>query len=209
MAPAPINPDPAPDAGHSDPAPETTAGGQVEDMVLVARIRQGDRAAANELTKRYWDAICRFCESFLSSRAEAEDVAQDTFAVLTSEDKLPEGAVRPWLYKVARNRCLDILRRHQRSPTHNRPIRTGFDAALPSSGPATKAARLERHELIRAIISGMPEEYRSVLILKFYEGLSREEMATALGVSEQTVKGRLVRASEYLEEQLRQITGSS
>lgn len=181
----------------------------VSDEQLVAQLRAGRSAAADELVRRYRPAIVRFCESYLADHAGAEDVAQDTFATLTDASKLPEGAIKPWLYKVARNRCLDILRRHQRSPTRDHKIRTGFDAPHRTSGPRTKAARTERQELIRSIISNMPEDYRSVLMLKFYEGLSREEMAAALGVSEATVKGRLVRASEYLEEQLRKISGSA
>ncbi|MEP0845698.1 MAG: sigma-70 family RNA polymerase sigma factor [Phycisphaerae bacterium] len=181
----------------------------LSDEQLVEQLRAGRSGAADELARRYWPAIVRFCDSYLGDHAGAEDVAQDTFATLTDASKLPEGAIRPWLYKVARNRCLDILRRHQRSPTHDHKIRTGFDAPQRTSGPRTKAARTERQELIRSIISSMPEDYRSVLVLKFYEGLSRDEMAAALGVSEATVKGRLVRASEYLEEQLRKITGSA
>ena len=82
------------------------------------------------------------------------------------------------------------------------------DAARPASGPATQAAKRERSQIIRAIIDAMPEDFRSVLILKYYENLSRTEMAAALDISEQAVKGRLVRASQYLEDELRRVTGS-
>ncbi|MCG8409027.1 MAG: sigma-70 family RNA polymerase sigma factor [Phycisphaerales bacterium] len=176
------------------------------DEALMEGLRAGERGCAEELSTRYWEAIHRFCLSYLNDNALAEDVAQDIFTKLIHVEDLPTGAVKPWLYKVARNRCLDILRRHQRSPTHNRPIRTGFDAAKDTAGPRTRMAREERREQIREIIEQMPEDYRSVLMLKHFEGFSRAEMAETLGVSEIAVKGRLVRASEYLREQLRGIT---
>jgi RNA polymerase sigma-70 factor (ECF subfamily) len=173
------------------------------DRDLLAMIRDGRHDAYQALTDRYWAAIHRYAASYLNDAARAEDVAQETFAKLTDGETLPDGDIKPWLYKVARNKCLDILRRWQRSPTHNRPIKTGFDIARQTAGPRTRMARDERRDLIRRLISEMPEDYRSVLTLKHFEGMSREEMAAVLDVTEQTVKGRLVRASEYLREQLR------
>jgi len=181
--------------------------GAKSDRELLALIREGRHDAYQALADRYWAAIHRYASSYLSDEARAEDVAQETFAKLTDGDTLPDGDVKPWLYKVARNRCLDILRRWQRSPTHNRPIKSGFDIARQTAGPRTRMARDERREMIRQLISEMPEDYRSVLTLKHFEGMSRAEMAAVLEVSEQAVKGRLVRASEYLRERLREISG--
>ncbi|MFQ5430435.1 MAG: RNA polymerase sigma factor [Phycisphaerae bacterium] len=175
----------------------------VDDEALIDRVRRGDADGASILTRRYWPAIHRFCATYLGDAHLAEDVAQETFAKLARLEELPTGSFKPWIYKVARNRCLDILRRHQRSPTHHRPIRTGFDVALSQSGPGTRAGRQERRELIREIIATMPADYRDVLTLKYFEGFSRAEIAESLETSEATVKGRLFRASEYLEEALR------
>lgn len=173
-----------------------------EDAALLASMRAGNEEAATRLSERYWPALYRFCLSYLADEPLAEDVTQETFAALSGTDNPPSGDVRPWLYKVARNRCLDILRRHDRSPTHHRPFRTGFDPSFSTAGPATRAANNERHEILRQVIASMPEEYRIVLMLKHIEGLSRIQIAEALEVSEPTIKGRLVRASEYLREEL-------
>lgn len=181
--------------------------GEISDRELLEQIRAGRHDAFHRLSDRYRPAIHRYAFSYLHDDARAEDVTQETFARLTATDALPDGDVKPWLYKVARNMCLDILRRWARSPTHNRPIRTGFDVARQTAGPRTRADRAERRELIRQIIADMPEDYRSVLMLKHFEGMSREEMATVLEITEIAVKGRLVRASEYLREQLRNISG--
>lgn len=181
--------------------------GEQSDGVLVEAIRAGRHDAYQQLCDRYRAAIHRYACGYLHDDARAEDVTQETFAKLTEPDTFPEGDVKPWLYKVARNKCLDILRRWQRSPTHHRNMRTGFDVARQTAGPRTRMAREERRELIRQIIDDMPEDYRSVLMLKHFEGMSRSEMAGVLEITEIAVKGRLVRASEYLREQLRNVSG--
>lgn len=175
--------------------------------MLLAALRQGsDTRCFDELVRRYRPALLRFCVSYLTDTARAEDVVQETFGKLTDGAALPEDALKPWLYRIARNRCLDILRRQQRSPTHHGRQRTGFDAPAPTAGPRTRMARAERRALIRQIVEQMPEEYRAVLMLKYFEGFSRAEIAETLGVSEAAVKGRIVRASEYLENRLREYT---
>ncbi len=182
---------------------------QSSDDELTAGLRAGDREAAAEVSRRYWEPINRYCGRYLGDTQLGEDVAQETFAKLLEGNALPEGALKPWLYKLARNRCLDILRRHQRSPTHHNRGQTGFDAGLSSAGPRTKAHRADRQRLLHNIILQMPEEYRAVLMLKFFEGLSRSEMAEALSVTEIAVKGRLVRATQALYEEMRKITESA
>jgi RNA polymerase sigma-70 factor (ECF subfamily) len=192
--------------GFTDRMPQEPSSQHVSDEALIERIRTGDGQAAGTLSQRYWDALTRFCASYMGSRAKGEEVVQECMARLTPRTELPTGPFRPWLYRIARNRCLDILRRQQRSPTYDRPIRTHFDKATSTMGPATRVARQERSELIRAIIENMPEEYKAVLLLKFFENLSRAEMAEVLEVSEAAVKGRLVRASEFLRTELAKIT---
>lgn len=178
-----------------------------EDLNLVERARAGSHEAFAALSDRYRAALHRYAASYLADDGRAEDVVQETLAKLACSDHTIDGAVKPWLYKVTRNACLDILRRWKRSPTHNRRINTAFDVARQTTGPRTRMAREERRELIRQLVSDMPEEYRSVLMLKHFEGMSRTEMATVLEVSEATIKGRLVRASAYLRDQLREISG--
>ncbi len=190
------------------PPPNSASRSTADDDTLMARLRAGELGAAAALTRRYWDAIWRFAANYLGDDTLAEDVTQDTFAKLLNPDTLPEAAVRPWLYKVARNRCLDIHRRHGRSPTHNRNIRTGFDAQTQTAGPQTRMNRDERQALIRQIIDQMQDDYRSVLMLKYFEGLSREEIAAALELTDAAVKGRLARASEALRAELARITGT-
>lgn len=147
-------------------------------------------------------ALVRFARSLLADPAAAEDVAQETLLRFQSAPP-PAGETRPWLYRIARNLCLDILRRRNMSPTRGARANSSPDPAADTAGPATRAAADDRREFIHRALEAMPNDYREVLILKHFEGLSREEIASVLELSEQAVKGRLVRASEYLREQLR------
>lgn len=179
----------------------------LSDLDLIGRLRAGDAAAGGLLADRYRAALIRFARSMLTSDVAAEDIAQETLVRLTREE-LPDGEPRPWLYRIARNLCLDMLRHRNASPTYGGQMPTGFDAAHATAGPATRASSSERSELIRRALDAMPEEYRSVLLLKHFESLSREEIATVLEISEASVKGRLVRGSEMLREELRKLTGT-
>jgi RNA polymerase sigma-70 factor (ECF subfamily) len=176
------------------------------EQELSDRLRQAHPQAVPEAVRRYRPPLLRYIGSYLRDPGRSEEVVQEVLGKLTDGSAAIEGAVRPWLYRVAHNRCLDILRRQQRSPTYNRPLRTGFDAPRQSTGAGTRVAREERRQLIRQIVDEMPEDYRSVLVLKYFEGFSREDIATTLGLTEAAVKGRLVRASQHLEEQLRKYT---
>lgn len=176
------------------------------DGDLVADLARDPGAALAAIQQRYSVALQRFAANLLRDATRAEDVVQETLGKLTQRVNHPQGELKPWLYRLTRNACLDILRKQQRSPTHNRPLRTGVDRARTTVGPGTRMVRAERRALIREIIDQMPDDYREVLLLKYFEGLSRVEIAGALAVSEQTVKGRLARASDHLETQLRQYT---
>lgn len=180
---------------------------KIPDEELAEQLRGGAEGALDELFRRYQPAIQRFCGRYLGDEALGEDVSQDTFARIAG-GVTPEGALRPWLYRVARNRCLDILRRRQISPTHGRPLKTGIDAIRASAGPGTRVAGAERDALLRELVHQLPDEYHSVLLLKFVGGLSRQEIAAALEVSEASVKGRLARGLEALQELVDRVTGS-
>lgn len=180
----------------------------LSDENLIERIRAGDTTAVAELAERYRTALHRFVENLLNDPACAEDLVQDVFTKLAAHSDLPHGSVRPWLYKVARNRAYDLLRRANRSPTAHR-LPTGIDAAQTATGVATRAAKQERDSLIRDIVSAMPDEYRDVVTLKYFENLSRDEIALVLDLTDAAVKGRLARGLEHLRTELRRLTGSS
>jgi RNA polymerase sigma-70 factor (ECF subfamily) len=174
-----------------------------DEAALVARLRAGDARAFETLVTTYQHRIFGVALRMLGSRAEAEDVAQETF--LRAHRALGEfrGDARlgTWLYAIASRLCLTRLtsgaRRHERSDDL---------ALLRCPAPAADAATaLERQELAAALrdaIAALPDERRIVVVLRDLEGLGYEEIAEVLGLELGTVRSRLHRARLDLKAKL-------
>jgi RNA polymerase sigma factor (sigma-70 family) len=167
------------------------------DDRLVALIRAHHDRAFEVLFDRYQPRLLAFCRGMLGSTDDAEDVLQDVFVAAHSAmlaDLRPIN-VRPWLYRIARNRCLNHLRR---------PVAEGTDLidAHPDSNGST-VERVQRREELRAIFSDvaeLPETQRTALVLREIDDLSYEEIAEAMGTTLAAVKSLLVRARMSLAE---------
>lgn len=175
----------------------------MQETELVARLRRGDQRAFEELVIAYQHRVFGVAVRMLGSRAEAEEIAQETF--LRAHRALPEfrGEARlgTWLYAIASRLCLNRLASSER-----RLARGGDDALAAAPSPdADAAATLERAELDAALqeaIAALPEERRIVVILRDLEGLSYDEIAEALALEPGTVRSRLHRARLDLKAKL-------
>jgi RNA polymerase sigma factor (sigma-70 family) len=160
------------------------------DEQLLALFRDGRDEAFRALHDRYHDRLLAYVRHMLRGSTEAEDVVQDVFlrafgALRAGEREI---AVRPWLYRVAHNRCIDYVRRAPATPLQP-------DELLPGgTDPVVEAERREQLERLVADLHNLPEAQRSALIIRELEGLSYDELATALGVTVPAVKSLLVRA---------------
>jgi RNA polymerase sigma factor (sigma-70 family) len=162
------------------------------DERLVARLRAGDERAFEVLVDRYRGRLLGFCRGILGSNEDAEDVLQEVFvaahdAIMADEREIH---VRPWLYRIARNRCLNHLRRHR--PETNGPL----DEHLHDNG-VTTADEAERRQELRDLVAGiraLPETQRNALLLRELEALSYDEIAASLDTTVPAVKSLLVRA---------------
>jgi RNA polymerase sigma factor (sigma-70 family) len=168
------------------------------DERLVAMIRAGHEHAFEVLFDRYHSRLLAFCRHMLRSTEDAEDVLQEVFVKAHAAmlaDERPINA-RPWLYRIARNRCLNHLRR---------PVADGVDTmdVLPSENGVTTADRVQKREDFRALVedvSELPETQRTALLLRELDALSYEEIATAMDTTVPAVKSLLVRARMSLAE---------
>ena len=169
------------------------------DETLVARAQDGDMRAFEALVRRYQRPIYRLAVRMLDDTGEAEDVTQEVFVTAWRRLRgIQEGkAVRAWLYRIATNRCLNILR--ARKPTA--PLQ---EEAIPVAGPATSPeARAEAHErliALRAALDRLTAEQRACWLLREVEELSYAEIAAILHTTPQAVRGRLARARAELGE---------
>jgi RNA polymerase sigma factor (sigma-70 family) len=169
-----------------------------KDDRLIAMMRDGHERAFEVLFERYNTRLLAFCQHMLSSREDAEDVLQEVFvaahnAILADERDLN---VRPWLYRIARNRCLNHLRK---------PVPEGQDTmdVHPHENGATTAERVQNREEFRQLITDvgtLPETQRTALLLREVDAMSYEEIAQATATTVPSVKSLLVRARITLAE---------
>ncbi|HEY2522839.1 MAG TPA: sigma-70 family RNA polymerase sigma factor [Streptosporangiaceae bacterium] len=188
-----------PRAETSPPWPAAPLADPLEDATLVARAQDGDTRAFEALVRRYQRPIYRLAVRMLDDTGEAEDVTQEVF--VTAWRRLPgiqEGkAVRAWLYRIATNRCLNILR--ARKPTAPLQEET-IPAASPAGSPEAEAEAHERLVALRAALDRLTAEQRACWLLREVEELSYAEIAGILHATPQAVRGRLARARAELGE---------
>jgi RNA polymerase sigma factor (sigma-70 family) len=168
------------------------------DERLVALTRRGNQAAYEALVARYQARLLAFCRHMLGSREDAEDVLQEVFAAAFNAmiaDERPLN-VRPWLYRIARNRSLNHLRRVQAIGVDS------MDVHLSENGASTadKVHRREEFRLLVQDVQGLPETQRTALLLREIDALSYDQISEAMETTVPSVKSLLVRARVSLAE---------
>ncbi|HEY2216101.1 MAG TPA: sigma-70 family RNA polymerase sigma factor, partial [Solirubrobacteraceae bacterium] len=168
------------------------------DERLIALTRRGQPAAFEVLCARYQSRLLSFCRHMLGSREDAEDVLQEVFAaafnaVLADEREIN---VRPWLYRIARNRSLNHLRRASAVGVDS------MDVHFADHGMSTgdRAIRRESFRELLADVHDLPETQRTALLLREIDALSYEQIAHAMETTVPSVKSLLVRARISLAE---------
>lgn len=180
-----------------------------DDDRWIEHAREGDTRAFAELVRRHQDRVFRFVLRMTGSRDEAMDLTQETF--IKAWEALPrwqpQAQFRTWLFQIARNGALDVLRR--RSLAQLVPI--DDEAAVPAHAPRPdeQLDTRQRVGLLDTMLRKLPVEHREILLMREVEGLSYSEIATALGIQEGTVKSRIARARANLLDRYRRATGET
>ncbi len=176
------------------------------DARLIAMARAGNPGAFETIVDRYQGRLLGFCRQMLGSTKDAEDILQEVFvnayrAMLADEREIN---LRPWLYRIARNRCLNHLRR----PTADAQESMDMVPAVEASSTAEKVHNREEFRQLLVDVGKLPETQRSALLLREMDAMSYEEIAQAMETSVPSVKSLLVRARISLAEasQARQLT---
>lgn len=194
---------------------------QPDDLELLRRAREGDFEAFSSLVERFQRRVFAVARRIVGDQHDAEDVTQQTFLSVMDHlgDFREESSVATWILRIATNHALKLLRKRRGLPTVSldAPVGDGEDsyAALPHpefiaqwrDEPARLAQQREVRQLIEAALDELPEKYRVVFVLRDVEGLSVNETAQALGLSESNVKVRLLRARLDLRERLTRALG--
>jgi RNA polymerase sigma-70 factor (ECF subfamily) len=190
-------------AGTSSPVAD--AGGP-SDAYLIERIRSGDASGFAELMRRYNQRLFRIARAIVRNDADAEDVVQHAYVAAFSHLQQFSGlsAFSTWLTRIAINQALARLRDRTR-------LRSVADDGAPAdwcSGthaqrdPEDHVGRSELARMLEQAIDALPSQYRAIVVLRELEGLSTQESAACLSISEQAARVRLHRARQLLREQL-------
>jgi len=172
------------------------------EMTLLERVCAGDHDAFDDLYARLEPMVARFVRRLVGNVLEVDDIVQETFIGFYRHIREidPPHMLRPYLFRIARNRAYDLLRRQGRyDPVQ---VRIAFDLSQLNTSPEDAASWLLLYMEVRDAIERLPELGRQALILYAEEQLSYAEIAQVMNVSIGTVKSRMFHAKRRLRELL-------
>jgi RNA polymerase sigma-70 factor (ECF subfamily) len=166
-----------------------------DDRELIARSRTGDLDAFEALVRIHQRHIYQLAYRLTGNHEDAGDAAQEAF--VRAFQALPrfrqEAAFSTWLYRIATNAALDLVRRRPAVP----PVELPVNHPAPHD-PDAEAHRREISRRVHAAVAQLPAEYRVVVVLRDLQGLAYDEIATILAIPIGTVRSRLSRGRESL-----------
>jgi RNA polymerase sigma-70 factor (ECF subfamily) len=190
----------------------TTSAIEMTDGVLAQQILEGDEDAFALLVQRYNSPLFNFICRFMNDYDAASDVLQHVFTqlYLTLPTLRTGEPLKPWLFRVARNRCLDEFRRKKGIPFSELQMASEDDElspleAIPDTSPLPEDIA-ERHDLqamLQQAISTLPPKFRAVVLLRYTSQMSFAEIAHTLQIPEATAKTYFQRAKPRLREALK------
>jgi RNA polymerase sigma-70 factor, ECF subfamily len=171
----------------------------MDESFLIERVRQGDAAAYEHLVKKHQARLVAFLWNLLGSGDDARDAAQEVFiqAYVQISKFSPGRSFKAWLFAIAYNRGIDLLRKKRNFWRFLERVK-----AAPDPLPAGSGRQLEESLFWRPVLRRLTPQERSVLALKYNEDCNCGEIATALGCSESTVRVHLLNARRKLKSEL-------
>lgn len=179
---------------------------------FIKNLKEGDEQAWESFYTQYFDLLRGFCCHFTSDIGEAEDLAQDSILRIREKIKLfdEKRSLKPWVYQITRNICLNFLNKKNRgvdaakwawsksvyATTNQLHIVEGRPSPPSEIGQNESIAELNSH------LDVLSDDHRIVLLLKYSENLSRQEIAEALDIPLATVKSRLYHALKNIREKI-------
>ena len=188
---------------------------QVLDEELVLRVQRGDKAAFDSLVRKYQHKITQLINRYIKDPDEALDVAQESFikAYRALSSFRGESAFYTWLYRIAINTAKNHIAMRSRRPTDDD---IDYEVAEQFEGD-TRLKQLETPEgllltdelalVIQSALNDLPEELRSAITLREFDGLSYEEIASVMDCPVGTVRSRIFRAREAIDNRLKSVLG--
>ena len=176
------------------------------DFNLVVRARKGEQKAYADLMQRYKESIYFMVLKMVNNKDDAQDLMVETFGKAFQKlDKYqPEFAFSTWLFRIATNNCIDFIRKKKLNTLsidrlvdeegNNQPLQIKSDTLNPDEHSIKKQQAQE----LNLIVEGLPQRYRNLIVLRYFEELSYDEIAKELDLPLGTVKAQLFRARDLL-----------
>ena len=184
----------------------------MDESGLIADAQRGDLEAFNRLVLFYQDMVYTQAYRMMGEQAVAEDAAQDAFiAAYRKLGTYRGGSFKAWLLRIVTNICYDELRRRKRRPTtpleplddDNEEVESARWLADPGESPEDSTERGELRRALQQCMNGLPEDFRTVVVLVDLQGMDYTEAARVMGKPLGTVKSRLARARTRMRDCLR------
>ena len=181
------------------------------DHELVRRVQAGDKGAFDLLVRKYQHKLTSVISRYVGDWSECQDVAQESFvrAYRAIGNFRGDSAFYTWLYKIAINTAKNwLVSQGRRPPTEDVQVEDAehLDAAVRLKDGSTPERELLRQEIERTVtraVDALPDELRQAITLREVDGLSYEEIAETMNCPIGTVRSRIFRAREAIDEQLR------
>ena len=159
------------------------------DFLLIRRMRKGENAAFEQFVRKYYQQIYQYCTYHCSDNEYAKDLTQETF--LRFFEKLSnyhhKGKTKNYLYTISKNLCKDYYKKIKEIPVDN----------IPDTGD-NQAENILNKLMVEKALQDLPEEYREVIILYYFQELKQLEIADILGIGLPLVKYRIKRGKEFM-----------
>lgn len=189
----------------------------IKEIDLIKKAAKGDPDAFEALMLQYQTPVYNLCFRILGNPEDAADMTQETFlkAWKNLEGFHMESSLSTWLYRLANNCCLDLLRSKKRKPTISivREDEEGeeiaYDPIDPAPQPDEALIQKEEKQLLRDALQSLDQQQRAILTLRVVNDMSYEDISNVLQIKEGTVKSRLARARENLRKKILQLRNKS
>ncbi|MGV3687238.1 MAG: RNA polymerase sigma factor [Daejeonella sp.] len=176
------------------------------DFNVVCRARDGDQKAYAELMQRYKDSIYFMALKMVNNKDDAMDLTVETFgkAFENLDRYKPDFAFSTWLFRIATNNCIDFIRKKRINVVslHTLADDDGderqFEVPSESLNPEQTSIKKQENEKLKNIVDQLPSRYRTLIILRYFEEQSYEEISKQLDLPLGTVKAQLFRARDLL-----------
>lgn len=176
------------------------------DFNVVSRAKEGDQKAYAELMQRYKDSIYFMALKMVNNKDDAMDLTVETFgkAFENLEKYKPDFAFSTWLFRIATNNCIDFIRKKRLNVvslnilTDHDGEERQFEVRSESLNPEENSIKKQENEKLKNIVEQLPARYRTLIVLRYFDEQSYEEIATQLDLPLGTVKAQLFRARDLL-----------